>query len=211
MGQFATGLENPLSLVFDNQGNLYVGQQTTPYIAEYSPTGQRLPDIGPVQTELYGDDWIDLASDECTFYYTTEGTDILRYNKCTNTQESNFNQVPFSGPAAFEVRILQDGEVLVADSSAVLLLDQNGNVIQTYSCSSLPGCQGQLFAVAVDPSGTSFWTGRLELGRRVAGQHGDRGGHADDQHQRWVTSTGSPWTTSRWRPPPRRSRPPRPR
>ena len=158
MGQFATGLQNPLSLVFDNQGNLYVGQQTTPYIAEYSPTGQRLPDIGPVQTELYGDDWIDLASDECTFYYTTEGTDILRYNKCANTQESNFNQVPFSGPAAFEVRILQNGEVLVADSSAVLLLDQNGNVIQTYSCSSLPGCQGQLFAVAVDPSGTSFWT-----------------------------------------------------
>jgi hypothetical protein len=100
MGQFATGLQNPLSLVFDNQGNLYVGQQTTPYIAEFSPTGQRLPDIGPVQTELYGDDWIDLASDECTFYYTTEGTDILRYNKCTNTQEPNFNQVPFGGPAA---------------------------------------------------------------------------------------------------------------
>jgi hypothetical protein len=158
MGQFATGLQNPLSLVFDNQGNLYVGQQTTPYIAEFSSTGQRMPDIGPVQTELYGDDWIDLASDECTFYYTTEGTDILRYNKCTNTQESNFNQVPFSGPAAFEVRILQNGEALVADSTAVLLLDQNGNVIQTYSCSSLPGCQGQLFAVAVDPSGTSFWT-----------------------------------------------------
>ena len=158
MGQFATGLQNPLSVVFDNQGNLYVGQQTTPYIAEFSPTGQRLPDIGPVQTELYGDDWIDLASDECTFYYTTEGTDILRYNKCTNTQEPNFNQVSFSGPAAFEVRILQNGEVLVADSTAVLLLDQNGNVIQTYSCSSLPGCQGQLFAVAVDPSGTSFWT-----------------------------------------------------
>ena len=48
---------------------------------------------------------------------------------------------------------------LVADSDSVLLLDQNGNVIQTYSCSSLPGCQGLLFAVSVDPDGTSFWTG----------------------------------------------------
>ena len=38
LGQFATGLVNPLSLVFDNQGNLYVGQQGTPYIAEFSPT-----------------------------------------------------------------------------------------------------------------------------------------------------------------------------
>ncbi len=159
MGQFATGLQNPLSLVFDSSGNLYVGQQTTPYVAEFSPTGQRLADIGPLQTELYGDDWIDLSSDQCTLYYTTEGTDILRYNKCTNTQLPNFNQVPFGGPAAYEVRILPDGDVLVADSTAVLLLDQNGNVIQTYSCSSLPGCQGQLFAISVDPSGTSFWTG----------------------------------------------------
>ena len=159
LGQFATGLQNPESLVFDNQGNLYVGQQTTPYIAEFSPSGQRLADIGPVTTELFGDDWIDLSSDQCTLYYTSEGSDIMRYNKCTNTQESNFNQVPFSGYGAFEVRILADGNVLVADSDAVYLLDQNGDVIQTYSCASLPGCQGLLFAVSVDPDGTSFWTG----------------------------------------------------
>ena len=35
-GTFASGLTNPLSLVFDNQGNLYVGQQGTPYIAEFN-------------------------------------------------------------------------------------------------------------------------------------------------------------------------------
>ncbi len=159
MGQFATGLQNPESLVFDSSGNLYVGQQTTPYVAEFTPSGQRLADIGPLQTELYGDDWIDLSSDQCTLYYTTEGTDILRYNKCTNTQLPNFNPTPFSGYAAFEVRILANGDVLVADSGAVLLLDQSGNVIQTYSCASMPGCQGLLFAVSVDPDGTSFWTG----------------------------------------------------
>ncbi len=83
----------------------------------------------------------------------------MRYNKCTNTQESNFNQVPMTGYGAFEVRILADGNVLVADSDSVLLMDPNGNVIQTYSCASLPGCQGLLFAVSVDPDGTSFWTG----------------------------------------------------
>ena len=159
LGQFATGLTNPESMVFDNQGNLYVGQQTTPYIAEFSPSGQRLPDIGPLSTELYGDDWIDLSSDQCTLYYTSESSDVMRYNKCTNTQESNFNQVPMSGLGAFEVRILQNGDVLVADSDSVLLYDENGNVIQTYSCASLPGCQGLLFAVSVAPNGTSFWTG----------------------------------------------------
>ena len=120
LGQFATGLDNPLSLVFDNQGDLYVGQQSTPYIAEFSPTGQRLPDIGPLQTELFGDDWIDLAADECTFDYTTESTDILQYNKCTNTQGPTFNQAPLARTSAFQLRILQNGDVLVADSSAVL-------------------------------------------------------------------------------------------
>jgi hypothetical protein len=164
MGQFATGLDNPESPVFDNSGNLYVGQQSTPYIAKFSPTGQRLGDIGPLKTELFGDDWIDLSSDQCTFYYTSEGTDIMRYNACTNTQLSNFNVAPFTGLGAFQLKILANGDVLVADSSAVLLLDQNGNVIQTYSCGSLPGCAGLLFAVSVDPNGTSFWTGDAQSG-----------------------------------------------
>ncbi len=164
---FASGLTNPLSLTFDNAGNLYVGQQTTPYIAVFSPSGQRLPDIGPVATQLYGVDWIDLASNECTFYYTTEGTNIMTYNKCTNTQGPNFNNVPFPSSdsstglpvSAFELKILANGDVLVADSNADLLLDPNGNVIQTYPCSSMTNCGGQLFAISVDPSGTSFWTG----------------------------------------------------
>ncbi len=78
----------------------------------------------------------------------------------------NFNKVAFPSvdPStglpvnAFELKILADGDVLVADSDAVLLLDPNGNVIQTYPCSALPNCSGQLFALSVDPSGTSFWT-----------------------------------------------------
>src|SRR3984957_18669187 len=166
-GVFASGLQNPLSLAFDNQGNLYVGQQTTPYIAEFSKTGQLVQNIGPVSTELSGDDWIALGTDECTFYYTTEGTDILRYNMCTDQQEPNFNVVPFASydPStglpvqAFQLQILPDGDVLVADSNADILLDPNGNVLQTYTCASLPGCQGSLFAMSLDPDGTSFWTG----------------------------------------------------
>ena len=162
---FASGLQNPLSPVFDSSGNLYVGQQTTPYVAEFAPDGTRLPDIGPMNTELYGVDWIDLASDECTLYYTTEGTDIMRYNKCTNTQLPNFNTVPFdASQSAFQLRILPDGSVLVADSNAVLHLDANGNLIRTYSCASLPGCGDQLFALSLDPDGTSFWTGDAVIG-----------------------------------------------
>jgi sugar lactone lactonase YvrE len=159
-GVFASGLANPISLVFDNQGNLYVGQQQTPYIAEFNSSGQNVANFGPVTTQETGDDWIDLASDECTFYYTTEGNEIFRYNKCTNTQEPVFNQQPLTGANAFQVKILQNGDVLVADSQAVDLLDPNGNLIQTYNCDPtvLPDCGGQFFAIALDPDGTSFWT-----------------------------------------------------
>src|SRR5271169_4664400 len=95
---FATGLDRPLSLAFDASGNLYVGQQATPYIAVFNSAGQRQADIGPVTTEHQGVDWIDLSSDECTFYYTTESTDILTYNMCTHTQGPIFNVAPL--PAA---------------------------------------------------------------------------------------------------------------
>ena len=177
LGIFASGLNAPASLVFDSSGNLYVGQQGTPYIAEFNSSGQRLPDIGPLETAETGDDWIDLSSDQCTFYYTTESQDIYRYDKCLNpgtgvgisggtpttvtgTQLPNFNQAPLSGDNAFELRILPgSGDVLVADTESVVELDQNGNVIQNYPCSSMSFCTNGLFGLAIDPTGTTFWTG----------------------------------------------------
>ncbi len=165
---------DPLSSVFDNAGNLYVGQQSTPYIAEFNSSGVRQPDIGPLQTQLYGDDWIDLAPDEHTFYYTTEGNEILTYNDQTNAQGPVFNQVPFPSTQlvggktlanqAFELKILANGEVLVADSSQDILLNADGSVNHVYPCSSMPGCGTQLFAISVDPSGTSFWTADSSTG-----------------------------------------------
>ena len=41
---------------------------------------------------------------------------IYRYNKCTNTQLPDFNVAPFTGDDAFELQILPNGDVLVADS-----------------------------------------------------------------------------------------------
>ncbi len=189
--QIATfpGLQNPTSITFDNVGNMYVGQQTTNYIAEFAPDPtatvatatapagwMRMPDIGPLTHDYSpGADWIDMGPDECTIYYTSEGTEIFTYNKCTAMQGAVFNQVPFpstqtlsgGGTAqnqAFELKLLAGGDVLVADSSADLLLNASGSVIQTYPCSSMPSCGGQLFAMSVDPSGQSFWTGDSSTG-----------------------------------------------
>lgn len=164
MPTFATGLSNPLSLVFDSSGNLYVGQQATPYIAKFSPGGTRQSDIGPLYTDETGDDWIDLAPDQCTFYYTTESDNIYRYDQCTDTQLSTFNVDALEGANAFELRILSNGDVLVADSDRDVLLNSSGDVIDTYLCSDMPGCSGALFSVALDPDGTSFWTGDVYSG-----------------------------------------------
>ena len=146
-------------LVFDNTGNLYVGQQNTPYIAEFNSSGQNTANIGPVTTGETGDDWIDLASDQCTFYYTTEGPRTSSATTSAPHQLSNFNQAPLSRGQ----RVRNSGSCRTATCSwptrnAVLLLDPNGNVIQTYPCSSMNGCADGLFAIAIDPSGTSFWT-----------------------------------------------------
>ena len=109
---------------------------------------------------------------------------------CTHTQRPNFNVHPCPPPTpptnqpneAFELQILPNSDVLVADSNADIVLDPNGNVLQTYTCASLPGCQGALFAVASTPSGTSFWTGDSNSGYIWQVDTGHRRRHADDQH-----------------------------
>ena len=179
--QIATfgNLITPTSIVFDNKGDMYVGQQLSPNIAEFAPTPgvladpvnqvpagwTRLPDITVQLHDLSpGVDHIELSSDECTIYYTSEGAAIHTYNKCTATQGPDFNKVPFTQPvstivnSAFGLRIVSGGDVLVADSGNVLELDSSGNLIQTYPCSSMPSCGNSLFAMSIDPSGTSFWT-----------------------------------------------------
>ena len=141
MGVFASGLTNPESLVFDKAGNLYVGQQGTNYIAEFSPSGQRLADIGPLQTELLGDDWIDSRA--------TSAPSITRPKAPTSTpttsaptrkgRPSTRSPSPASAPSSS-----RSWPTVTCSSRTpplCLLLDQSGNVLQTYSCGSLPAAR----------------------------------------------------------------------
>ena len=217
---FATGLQNPMSIAFDNQGNMYVGQQLTPYIAEFAPDGTRLADIGPLTTRASP-----LASTASTCRATSapsttppRAPSIFSYNKCTNTQGPTFNQVPFPRPRRpggdQDNQPSRSGSCPTATCwsptrAAVLELDPNGNVIQTYSCTSMPGCGGQLFAVSIDPSGTSFWTGdsvsgniyqiNIAIGRRHADDHAEHRGRSSASR----STTSSRWPLHR-RPWPRR-------
>ena len=171
MGVFASGLQNPLSVAFDNSGNLYVGQQSVDTIAEYNSSGTLVNTIGPVPVENAGTDWITLA-DQCTIDYTSESTDILSYNMCTNTPGPNVNAEPFptNDPVtnqptnqAYEAQVRPNGQVLVADSSQDILLNTRRDRLADLLVQLLrpygAGCDDNLFTISLDPNGSTFWTG----------------------------------------------------
>ena len=161
VGDFATtdaGSDGE-SIVFDSSGNAYAGQADgTHHVLEFNSSGTLINTFAPA-TEDRGTDWVDLADDEHTLYYTSEGKHIKRFDTATDTQLADLNAVDLAGLHAYALRILSDGGVLVADTDRVVRLDAAGNVVNTYLLGQ-PGVI-TLFALNLDPNGTSFWTGDL--------------------------------------------------
>jgi hypothetical protein len=156
VGTFGSGYPgSPESILFDNAGNAFVGQPGAPSIEEFDASGNPVTTFSVASGDggNGGTDWIDLAADSCTMHYTDEGTGVKSFDVCTNTQGPDF-ATGLPGPNAYAHRILPGGGELVADSDRVVRLDSSGAVVQTYM---FPGETG-LFALNLDPGGTSFWT-----------------------------------------------------
>ena len=155
LGTFESGYNsNPESIVFDASGNAYVGQaDDTKDILKFDAAGNLLASFD-VATELRGSDWVELAGDGCTIYYTSRLQNVLRFDVCTNTQLPNFNTEPLPGEHAYALRLLPDGGLLVANASVVVRLNASGNLVQTYT---VPGEPGYLwFGLDLVGDGT-FW------------------------------------------------------
>ncbi len=160
MGSFGSGYNaNPESILFDSLGNVYVGQADGSHkILSFDSSGTPNGSFSPA-LENRGTDWIDLATNQCTMRYTSEGHSVKTFNVCTNTQGSNFaNGLP--GSIAYAHRILTGGGELVADTQEIVQLDAGGSVIHTYDA---PG-DNQWFALNLDPDGTSFWSASFDTG-----------------------------------------------
>ena len=127
---------HPESCTLDAADNIYVGGPESASIEKFDTSGNLLETFAVESAgRTGGTDWVDLAANQCTVYYTGEGSVIKRFNVCTNTQEADFaSGLP---EPCFALRIRpKTGEVIVACASEVVRLDSTGTVVQTYS---IPG------------------------------------------------------------------------
>jgi hypothetical protein len=154
-------------LVNNANGHIFTGHADgTPSIDEWDATGAHLNAWTPSTSR--GTNWIDLASDGKTIHYTTEDNTIRQFDTSANTQLANFATLP-AGDRCFAHRILSDGTELVACINKVYHVDSSSTLIHTYPVSSLTtptgGTEtGFLFALNLDPDGTTFWTATLDRG-----------------------------------------------
>ena len=163
VANFGTGYNSsPESCVIDASGNLYFGQANgARLLHKVSPSGTTITDFTPTMGPR-GTDWIDLEPDQCTMHYTSEGNIIRRFNVCTSTQGADF-ATGLPGSTCYAHRIRPNGEELVACTSVANRVSAAGVVLQTYTAFS--PSPGQLFALNLDPDGTTFWTGDLGSGQ----------------------------------------------
>ena len=157
-GPFST---HPESCVLDKAGNVYVGEvDGANQILKFNQSGTLLASYSP-NAESRGLDWIDLASDQCTMYYTSEGNGVHRFDVCTNTQLSDLT-TGLSGPA-YALRILNNtSDVLVASTGQLYRTNSTGAIVNTYALPS--GETSFLFAMNVDPDSKTFWTAGYNTG-----------------------------------------------
>jgi hypothetical protein len=156
---WATDPTIPESCSIDAHDNMYVGGPGAPIIYEYNSSGAEINTFDVTGgSGTGGTDWLDLEADQCTLLYTGEGSEILSYNTCTDTQNPDF-ATGLPAPC-FELRVRPDGDVMVACASEVLRFDSAGTLEQTYAISGT----GELFSMNLDPDNSTFWTGDDETG-----------------------------------------------
>jgi hypothetical protein len=157
VGSFGTGYNLPESIVFDSSGNAYVGQAGGGgSLLRFTASGSSAGSFSPAP-ENVGVDWIDLAPDQCTVYYTSEGTTVKTFNVCTNppfgVQGADF-ATGLPGTNAFALQLLPGGGALVADRQSIVRLNASGGVAHSYDAAG----EDCWFGLALDPDATSFWS-----------------------------------------------------
>jgi hypothetical protein len=134
MGAVGSGYDcDPHTIDFDRTGIGYVGQAgCRRSLLQFVP-GERVPrELFPAG-EFEGLFWMDLASDDCTLFYTSLGPNVKRFDVCANAQLPDFNVTALPGAFTHDLRELPGGGLLVANQDVIVRLDSAGSIAQTYA------------------------------------------------------------------------------
>jgi len=177
---------SPESILFNGAGEAYTGEvDGANDIRHFTATGTPIASFD-VAIEDRGADWIDLAADQCTMFYTSEGFLIKRYDVCTDTQLANF--ATSTDRPLYALRLLPDGGVLVANTVDIKRYDSSGTEIDSYDVTGV----GDWFALNLDGDKTTFWS--ADFDGNVCRFNIATGGGLNNQDICWNTGTG-PLTT----------------
>lgn len=158
LGYFGTThYYSPESMVKDFEGSFYVGlADANGLLTKFDKNGTSidyytLPIID--ETER-GTDWIQLAPDQRTLYYTSESQRILRYDLKSRQPLPDFATVEApEGVYFYAMRLRDNGEVLVAADSLIYRFDTGGFVVDTYADTG----SNLYFGLTLDPDENTFW------------------------------------------------------
>jgi hypothetical protein len=144
----------PESVTINSAGNLivtYVGGG----VKIWSPSGVQQGATLQSGTRF---DWGDLKADQTTLLFTQEGTRIGTLNVNTGAFGADF--ATGLGGEAFALRVLSNGNVLLANGTSVLLLDSTGATIGSFDVTN----ENSWFSLNLNPDGNSFWSGNFNTG-----------------------------------------------
>lgn len=165
--QFISGTGgSPESIVFNSTGELIVGGPSV-QLKRYSSTGVLQQNYGATRV-----DFIDLAADQKTVFISEETSIIKRFDLATNTALPNFvNMAANGGTTGFALRILDNGDVLIAAGPKVLQYTAAGGFLGEYDVAGVDG----FFALNLDSTNGTFWSGSINnqnLYRFTLGSYG---------------------------------------
>ncbi|SRR6266849_636892 len=150
-----------VAINFDRSGNVFIAAGTsTGNLVKADANGNLLATFLLPNDGLLGGSVasIDLASDQCTFFYSARSKTIFRYDVCSRTPLSDLiSSLP--GSSADRIRILPDGSVLVADTESIYRVNSAGSIVQTYDVSG----QDSWSNLALTPDGRFFWATSFDM------------------------------------------------
>jgi Calx-beta domain len=158
------------SCAFDLSGNAWVGEagpvSATTYNLHYMAGDGRLLKTLQVPVGERGTDWIELDADQCTLYYTSEDSDVRRFDVCAEQALPHF--ATGLEPRCYALRQLPDHDLMITCTNRIYRYDQNGAFVREYTRQSLGETDPDgLYAIQIDPDGQTFWTGGATSGRVV--------------------------------------------